>query len=90
MNRYLAAVLVAAAILGIGGVAAAEDKVIREDDRVVFKKKTVVDFSDVTLEGELTKPEGSYLLNRKKTKFSSLIRIRDNFLPELQKSVDNL
>jgi hypothetical protein len=90
MNRYLAALLIAGAIVGTSGVAAAADKVIQEEDRVVYKKKTVVDFGDVTLEGELTKPEGSYLLNRKRTKFSSLIRMRDNFLPELQKSVDNL
>ncbi len=58
--------------------------------KVEYKKRTVIDFNDVTLEGELTKPEGSYLLNRKKTKFSSLIKLRDNFMPELQKSVDNL
>lgn len=90
MNRYVAALLIAGAIVGTSGVAAAADKVIQEEDRVVYKKKTVVDFGDVTLEGELTKPEGSYLLNRKRTKFSSLIRMRDNFLPELQKSVDNL
>ena len=56
----------------------------------VYKKKTVVDFNDVTLEGELTKPEGSYLVDKKKARFSSLIKLRDNFLPELQKSVDNL
>ncbi len=60
------------------------------NEKVVYKKKTVIDFNDVTLEGELTKPEGSYVLNRKKTKFSSLIKLRDNFLPELQKSADNL
>jgi len=89
MKRSL--LLVAAiALLASPGVAAAEDKVIREADKVVYKKKTVVDFNDVTLEGELTRPEGSYLLNRKKTKFSSLIKMRDNFLPELQKSADNL
>lgn len=90
MNRYVAALLIAGAIVGTSSVAAAADTVIQEADRVVYKKKTVVDFGDVTLEGELTKPEGSYLLNRKRTKFSSLIRMRDNFLPELQKSVDNL
>ena len=90
MNRYVAAFLIAGAIVGTSGVASAAERVIQEEDRVVYKKKTVVDFGDVTLEGELTKPEGSYLLNRKRTKFSSLIRMRDNFLPELQKSVDNL
>jgi hypothetical protein len=65
-------------------------RVIHEPDKVVVRKKTVIDFNDVTVEGELTKPEGSYLLNRTKTRFESLIRLRDNFNPELQKSADNL
>lgn len=90
MKRYVAALMLAGVIVGTGGVASAAERVIQEEDRVVYKKRTVVDFGDVTLEGELTKPEGSYLMNRKRTKFSTLIRMRDNFLPELQKSVDNL
>src|SRR5471032_1569563 len=65
-------------------------KVVQEADKVVVRKRTVIDFNDVTVEGELTKPEGSYLLNRNKTRFQSLIRLRDNFNPELQKSADNL
>jgi hypothetical protein len=65
-------------------------KVVREADKVVVRKRTVIDFNDVTVEGELTKPEGSYLMNRNKTRFQSLIRLRDNFNPELQKSADNL
>jgi len=65
-------------------------KVVQEADKVVIRKRTVIDFNDVTVEGELTKPEGSYLLNRNKTRFQSLIRLRDNFNPELQKSADNL
>jgi hypothetical protein len=74
--------------------AIAEDKpapkVVQEADKVVVRKRTVIDFNDVTVEGELTKPEGSYLMNRNKTRFQSLIRLRDNFNPELQKSADNL
>ncbi|MBK8013967.1 MAG: hypothetical protein IPK13_21805 [Deltaproteobacteria bacterium] len=70
--------------------AQAENKVVREADRTVFKKKTVIDFSDLTIQGELTKPEGSYLLNRKKTSFQTLLKIRGNFLPELINSTDNL
>jgi hypothetical protein len=65
-------------------------KIVQEPDKVIVRKRTVIDFSDVTVEGELTKPEGSYLLNRNKTRFQSLIRLRDNFNPELQKSADNL
>ncbi len=89
MKRLLAVVAIASFSL-TGSAFAGESKVIQEADKTVYKKKTVIDFNDVTLEGELTKPEGSYLLNRKKTKFGSLIKLRNDFLPELQKSVDNL
>lgn len=95
MKRLASAVVVTAALWA--GQAAAqgqeprdEVKVIQEEDRTVYKKKTVIDFTDVAVEGELTKPEGSYVLNRKKTDFQSLIKVRENFAPELQKSVDNL
>lgn len=90
MKRFWIAAVAATAILGTSGAALAQDRVIQEEDRVVYKKKTVVDFNDVTLEGELTKPEGTYGMARKKANFSSLIKMRENFLPELQKSVDNL
>lgn len=98
MKRLASAVVVAAAVWA-GPVMAQEQKaagpqdevkVIQEQDRTVYKKKTVIDFTDVAVEGELTKPEGSYVLNRKQTDFQSLIKVRDNFAPELQKSVDNL
>ncbi len=60
------------------------------DEQVVYKKTTIIDFSDVTITGELAKPEGSYLMNKKKTSFNLLIRVRDNFLPEMIRTVDNL
>jgi hypothetical protein len=68
----------------------AEDKVVQEEDKTVFNKKTVIDFSDVSIEGELTKPEGSYIKNRKKTRFRNLIELRGNFRPELKRSVSAL
>ena len=70
--------------------ALAQEQVIQTPDRTVYRKKTVIDFSDVQIQGELTKPEGSYLLNRKKTSFRTLLKIRANFLPELFNSTDNL
>lgn len=90
MNRMMVAFLIAGVIVGASGVASAAERVIQEEDRVVYKKKTVVDFGDVTLEGELTKPDGVYTMGLKRATFSSLIKLRNNFLPELQKSVDNL
>jgi len=35
------------------------------DTSVVYKRNTTIDFSDVTVDGELTKPDGSYLESRK-------------------------
>jgi hypothetical protein len=68
----------------------AEPKTVQEADKTVFRKKTVIDFTDVAVEGELTKPEGTYALSKKKTQFGKLIKVRESFAPELQKSVDNL
>ena len=59
-------------------------------DKVNFKKRTVIDFSDNIIEGELTKPEGSYVVSRKLSRFSSLIRLRENFVPELLSSPQQL
>ncbi len=72
-------------------VAAQEAAVAEETaEEVVYKKTTIIDFSDVTITGELTKPEGSYMMNKKNANFNLLIRVRDNFLPEMIKTVDNL
>jgi hypothetical protein len=88
MTKQLMVVAFAMCLVSVA--ARAEDKVVREADKTVFRKKTVIDFTDVAVEGELTKPEGSYSVSKKKTTFKTLIKLRDNFNPELQKSVDNL
>ncbi len=87
VKRWLAV----AALVGAAPMPAlAEEKVIQQPDKTIVRKNTVIDFTDVAVEGELAKPEGSYLIDRNRTRFRSLVKIRDNFLPELQKSVDNL
>jgi len=65
-------------------------KVVQEPDKVIVRKRTVVDFNDVTVEGELIKPEGSYLLHRNKTRFKPLIQLRDDFNGELRQSAGGL
>lgn len=87
--RFLLSILL---VVGVASPALAQDKVkvIQEADRTVIRKKQVIDFSDVNVEGDLTRPEGAYALTKKKTSFKSLIKVRDNFNPELQKSVDSL
>jgi len=62
----------------------------RGEVQTVYQKTTLLDFSDVTILGELAKPEGSYIMNKKRARFELLIRVRDNFLPEIIKTVDHL
>ena len=88
MNKLIAAVAFALAVTAMPALA--QDKVVEEGDKTVFNKKTVIDFSDVNIEGELTKPEGSYIKNRKKTRFRNLIELRGNFRPELKRSASAL
>ncbi len=80
----------AAAIFALALPAAAQTTYVEEGDKTVYNKKTVIDFSDVNIEGELTKPEGSYVKNRKKTRFRNLIEMRGDFRPELARSVHKL
>ncbi len=58
------------------------------EDKVVYKKKTVIDLTGAVIQGELTRPEGSYIVNRKVSRFSTLITERQNFIPELLASPD--
>ena len=57
---------------------------------VEYKKKTVIDFDEILLEGELKKPAGAYITERQELKFNNLIRVRQNFEKEMFKSVDKL
>lgn len=59
-------------------------------DRVEYKKKTVIDLTGATIEGELTKPEGTYIVHRKLSEFSTLIQARGNFREELLVSHNEL
>ena len=61
-----------------------------EGDRVAYKKRTVIDLSGAVIEGELTKPEGSYIVNRKLSRFSTLIQVRMHYLSELEDSANEL
>lgn len=57
---------------------------------VIYKKNTVVDFGDDTVEGDLSKPDGQYLESRKRQRHQRLIKVRENFRPEILQSVRGL
>ena len=83
MHKLLVGLMAIVSLVAFAGSAVAQDK-------VVYKKRTVIDLSAAVIEGELTRPEGSYIVNRKLSKFSNLIQDRQNFIPELLSSPNDL
>lgn len=60
------------------------------DDNVQYKAKTVYDFEDDMVEGDLQRPDGELINSLKKTQHSSLIEIRRDFIPEMLKSLEDI
>ena len=61
-----------------------------EEPKVVYKQRTEIDFEGVEIDGELVKPQGSLLLERKHAKFNPMIKLRTDFDDEMDKSVNEI
>ncbi len=61
-----------------------------EEPKVVYKSRTEIDFEGVEVDGELVKPQGALLLDRKRANFNPLIKLRTDFDDEMDKSVDEV
>lgn len=84
-------VIIFALFLFAGVLSAQEGPETDEQGRLVkYREKTVIDFEDVMLEGQIKKPSGQFLIDRSKTKFNSLINLKKDFNKELVRSVDLL
>jgi hypothetical protein len=59
-------------------------------ENVSYKAKTVYDFDDDVVEGDLVRPDGEFVDSRKAAKHSSLIKIREHFIPEMLKSAEDI
>jgi hypothetical protein len=84
--------LVAAAVLiaSTAGSVLAQKAAAPAGGDVTYKSKTVYDFDDDTVEGDLVRPDGEFVDTRKGAKHSSLIKIRENFIPEMIKSAEDI
>jgi len=84
--KRIASLLALSFLLGV----AAAPAMAQEDRKIVYKKRTEIDFEDVSVEGELKKPHGAYLLDRRRGNFNPLIKIRTDFNEEIYRSVDEV
>ena len=60
------------------------------EENTTYKAKTVYDFEDDMVEGDLQRPDGELINGLKKTEHSSLIEIRKDFIPEMLKSLEDI
>jgi hypothetical protein len=83
-------------VLALAAPAAAQDKKgapggdTTTEGGVAYNRKTVINFEDDTIEGDLKTPDAVYLEARKKMRHKSLIRIRTDFRREVLGSVSDL
>jgi hypothetical protein len=61
-----------------------------DDATTTYKAKTVYDFEDDTVEGDLQRPDGELVSASKKAEHSSLIEIRKDFIPEMLKTLEDI
>lgn len=61
-----------------------------EGGNVRYRKKTEIDFEDVSVDGELKKPQGALVLDKRQTTFNPLIRPREDFNQEMVESVNQI
>ena len=72
----------------LSGPAWANDE--EKEPRVIYKQKTEIDFEGVEVDGELVKPQGSLLLERKHAKFNPMIKLRTDFDDLMEDSVEEI
>jgi|TARA_R110001592_G_scaffold209631_1_gene460833 hypothetical protein len=61
-----------------------------DEQKVIYKEKTEIDFESVEIEGAVKKPNGQMILERVKAQFNPLLEIRDNFSYEIHESVKDI
>lgn len=61
--------------------------VFAQDRATEYKKRTEIDFEALDISGEMIKPQGSVIIERKKAEFNPLIRIRTDFNQEMSDSI---
>ena len=73
----------------LSGVAYADDTK-EEEPKVIYKERTEIDFEGVEIAGELVRPQGSLVLERKRAKFNPMVKLRTEFDDEIDWSVDEV
>ena len=80
-------------LLALPAVPSAQDKTAGGADpkpKVVYEKRTEINFEDDTIDGDLKRPDGEYVEARRKVAHSNLIRIREDWREKVMQASGEL
>lgn len=86
MKRALLFAMLALSPLG----ALSQEQKGQPQPRIEYEKKTVINFEDDTIEGDLKRPDGEYVEARQKVDHSNLIRIREDWREKMMQASGDL
>ena len=92
MKKWMAFVLCITAASGAGNALAQDQKAAAAPAAApaAEPQATSYDFEDDLVTGDLVRPDGELLNVRRRGNRASLIQIREHFIPEMLKSVEDL
>jgi hypothetical protein len=85
ISKFILQALVFAALIAVTGLW--ETAVQAQSEPA---SETTYDFEDDLVTGDLVRPDGEQLIVRRRGRRASLIQIREHFIPEMLKSVEDL
>ncbi|MBL7670599.1 MAG: hypothetical protein JNM39_08935 [Bdellovibrionaceae bacterium] len=79
-------------ILLFGALVHAQERKVRPSSKgVTFKEnKASLNFDDELVEATTQKPDLFYLFQRKNFNYNRLIKLRENFIPEMRKTTEDV
>ncbi|HET8541816.1 MAG TPA: adventurous gliding motility protein CglF [Anaeromyxobacter sp.] len=84
MRKLLVATVLLLPLLG-----SAQEKA-QPQPKIEYEKKTVINFEDDTIEGDLKRPDGEYVEARQKVDHSNLIKIREDWRDKVMQASGDL
>jgi hypothetical protein len=76
-------------LLALPAAPLAQDKG-EPNPKVVYEKRTEINFEDDTIDGDLKRPDGEYVEARRKVSHSNLIRIREDWREKVMQASGEL
>ncbi len=83
-------ILLGMLILPLAGAAQESQAPQKPEPKIEYEKKTVINFDDDTIQGDLTRPDGEYVEARKRVNHSNLIKIREDWREKVKQAAADM